>query len=1296
MSKRILLLAAIVASQALSAAPLTGLKPLYPRTPLVVEGQAQAVIVAPASVTAAARRLSSRLHEGSGDRLETLSPERLVSESWQVDFGVAGGRTLIALGNINDNRLLAVLWGAGYVVADSLYPGPGGYAVRTVHDPFGKGLNVLALTGSDPAGVARAVDLLCDRWLSAAAADVVLAEPVVAAELRIPALRFFPAAADSLASKRQPQYSGLDFFERLFQGNGLMDDKGRVTSAPAGDLTAVTGAVARLAQTWFLTGNPALPPLMKEILDRNRGLLAIVPRRLEMEASSAAHVRWWDLVEELPVWSDQDRLAITNALLADARQGYEPRAANAMVNDGFVQVVDENHGTNSAQNALAAWGYFAKYYRLPESDYWMKVVRATFAGQSASHQVLEDACGYLCYCPIDAMEYAFATGDLTYLSRGIARGHAEFIAQCCVNNLGLATGFGDDGSLVEPAVFEVLTPAAWYHRDPYLAWIAREFLPQAAGLRTFQNALPVDLTVKALEPTQWAGLRVFPIFRQTLRKGEGAKELVFDPPETAGAEWFNKVVFRDRFSPQAQYLLLDGAGKFGTLEGYPSGPAGHMHADVNTLINFTDQERMWLVDHTYADRSIKDHSGLYITRDGQVTYRVHEARLRLAAQSGRSAVTTTVFEGFSGATWERSLFWQRGRRFLIIDRVVAQEPGDYRVRCSFRALGEAGLAGSALRLTQGEKACAIISDGRARLDLEDYALPGGQDFATAYAYAAPVVRIFRQDKTAHLESGESMGFVNLLQAGPTAGSLLGTTLQPLSGAAALVEDPEGRVVCGVGSLPGDTGDAGAFIVSGTEALLGNLRRLGDRAAPVLVAAAPVTLSWRHGGEVRVETAIPTQLTVGGAAVPLRLDAGNHILPAAVALPVAAALARVLSEAPALAAACARETPPPLPRAGFGLHSTALELRAPVSCATTGDLTGDGRDEVLSGGAEGLRATAADGATLWTLPTAAACQAIACADIDGDGRPEVVAGCANGMVHRVGTDGKAGWEFSCKPGKAGAPTVDWLQIADLDGDGTREIVVGANWVHCLDATGKVRWERYLCRWRGALAGDFAQGALADVNADGKLEIVALFSFSYPKAVVFGHDGQVLLPVDHDDAKNPGVNIESPQALLVTGLCGQKDSLNWLVGSPSYLYTYWAAGPFAGQSGGRVAGAFVHLASWTPAGQLPVVCGATDLGTLIAYRAGARPAGAGVPLGPIWSRESEETVSTLWAGDSDADGKGEVWVGAKNGTVLVYDALTGEPLGSRPASGASVCAVLPQPGRLLVVHRDGGAEYLSLSR
>ncbi|MFQ5810886.1 MAG: hypothetical protein ACE5JM_14815, partial [Armatimonadota bacterium] len=634
-------------------------------------------------------------------------------------------------------------------------------------------------------------------------------------------------ASHSLSSKRQPQYTGMDWFEQQLQQGGFMDAEGKIikNEQPGKTLVSLTGMLARIGQTYFRTGNPELPPLMKELLDENRRLLSIPEPLNEMQGRTATHVHQWDLLEELPIWTDQDRLDITNALLRDAAIGHEPRAFHQQVADGAVMALDENHGTSSARNSFRAWHYFHKYYPSPASEYWMQCARAVFSAQASTYQILEDAAGYLCYCPIQSMDYALQSGDLTYFKRGIARHHARYIATACMNNLGLATGFGDCSGIVVPGFFEAIAPAAWFHRDPELYWIVRNKLHVNCGLRIFQNAIAFDLDIEPREPTEWTGLIRIPLYDAPLAKGDSSDVPVFAGRTDVDPKLFNKLVFRENWDEDGQYLLLDGAGVWAG----PPGPHGHKHNDINTIINFTAQGRMWLVDHTYQVRGFQDHSGLYVLSNGSGGYKKRTlAELQDLMQTDDYGLSRTHF-----LDWERAILWKKGSYFLVVDTAFAENPGDYFARCSLRALGEAELRGSDLYLEQKGKFCKILSDGGANVDVERYRYtdPHWESF---YPHAAPVVRIFQQDKHRELEAGDSIGFINLLYAYGSEGDADRVALRPVSESCALVVEDGAETLLGVGEIPGGLGGANLFVISP-----GSVLRAGAVSLPGgLVTAQP--------------------------------------------------------------------------------------------------------------------------------------------------------------------------------------------------------------------------------------------------------------------------------------------------------------------------------------------------------------------------------------------------------------------------------------------------------------------------
>ncbi len=186
------------------ASRIEALKPLYPETSIVVGGRSRAVIVTPddPQVVRTALYLAVQLGRLGGAPPERVPANTIVSQAWQIDFDAIAGRTLVALGNINNNRLLAVLWGEGYVACDSIFPGEGGYVVRTVHDPFARGINVLVLAGSDAAGVRRAAEVFCEKHLPEAPGDILLPAPITDVEFTKTTRRFFPPPPSPLCSLR--------------------------------------------------------------------------------------------------------------------------------------------------------------------------------------------------------------------------------------------------------------------------------------------------------------------------------------------------------------------------------------------------------------------------------------------------------------------------------------------------------------------------------------------------------------------------------------------------------------------------------------------------------------------------------------------------------------------------------------------------------------------------------------------------------------------------------------------------------------------------------------------------------------------------------------------------------------------------------------------------------------------------------------------------------------------------------------------------------------------------------------
>ncbi len=1123
---------------------VTQAKKLCLHTALVREGKPQAVIVAPgdAALSVSALKLQAGIEKLSGVKLSIVKPEAITPDT------LAAGNAIL-LGNVCNNRAMLPLYAQLYTPVDDFYPAADGYLVHTVHDPWGTGKNVLIVGGATPAGVARGVETLLASLKPGkdVSARREAPDPAETDGRQVARGQGRPSVASVARSGDRPQRESLKPGKEIVLPKLTLADLGksemerfarrrqtltaeaiqREVQAARRDFArgahrSVATHMGRYGVEYCCSGNDMLATLYKELaLAWYESYLAKPPIYggpwgMDMDFHLMEILPAWDLLEESPSLSEEDRLKVTRILYEFITTDVVRKASGALRSSH----VRHNHMTFPALGLLFAGNYFQKGYHAAEADQWLEIARACFTLQAKSVKPYEDCNGYGWLVPYHTMRYALATLDPDYFTSGNVRRQAEY-AILTMDNLGYQVPYGDTGSYqCWWTEIPFLRGAAFYERDGRCAWTLQKKL--AVHPDTSLHQFQCRVTPK--EPIDLLGLRAIPLEKMYWETFQGPATLPLE-------KTVDKIVMRASFDPGREYLLLDGLSN-----------GGHKHDDGNSISRITDRGRIWLADNDYIRSLPKFHNSLLVFKDGQAVAIPAYCELEAAADGPQQGLSRTVVRNYNGVDWHRTIVWNKGKCFLVFDDLVAQEAADFDFHCLWHTVGEVRLTAEGLEVEQKGPRFFVKNAPGVQLKLSHDA-ELGRNWA-GYPFAKPVVHSLRQVKSVRLAKGQRAGFANLLYASDDATPQQFAIAGGDNGRVSVTDAQGNAIFTSGGSQPAAEG---AVAVA-----LAGLRDFWKQPSPAPAAAhsakAPATLQpgkaiWSlssteasQQAAKRLLTNSPRPLAGEGPAVRARglntaskraaaptpekfialasgdLDGDgldetlvgsdqNHVYclgpdgklrwSHSARGPVTTVATAHLDRSKKRCAIAGSEDCKVYALEADGALRWSFELpqykgRGRVRVLFAADINADGHDEVIAGG-DNWRYYALDhnGQELWHYESVHQSTAGAAADLDGDGKLETLCGTAYYWWHCAGPDGDKRWSYSVK-----GPHATVALAANLEGGKRRAAVFGSEDgnLHVLDHAGRLQWTFNV--------GDQVTGARAlDLDGDGRQEIVAAsMSFS----------------------------------------------------------------------------------------------------------------------------------------------------------------------------------------------------------
>ncbi|MFO7945497.1 MAG: hypothetical protein R6V19_01595 [Armatimonadota bacterium] len=588
------------------------LKELHLHTAIVRDGEANAVIVAPESglYDDAAQQIRAAIDKACGVTVPVVEPS-------DERAAVPVTTNIIALGNRSTNATIEQLYNHFYCLLDLKYPGPGGHVVRTVHDPYGNGNNVIYIGGSDEAGVNEAADVFVSRLGEAEASD---------GSLTVGRLMDI-ALSDA--------YDPPDDVEQM-----------EIWDASAGyGSTGYFGwnSISKHMAMYYMTGREqhAREALRLAFPDEEakKQIAEIDGERIENKNDPLAGpyhynahmmILFWDLIEESPAFSDAERLKITNGF---ARQ------LNHRAGEGIYRLteppahVGSRHGQWSAVSLYCLGRYFNKYYPNRIWEQCVKGAKMHFAPLHEHAWVSGESDNLFWYntaiAPI--FTYMVLTGDRKPIESGsvakLLRGQEILI-------IGQQRGWALNSASI-----------GYLHKAAYLTGDGR--------WTEYRNRTGMDTDVFRLGQSFWPGPDLQPELPWDLVNRWSIQRL----PEPHWAVRNSGLPFDESFYFGSFRSVPDETGDFILIDGFNGASRNPYHSYAVLELRLKGQT------------ILKGYRNQVLTRaDGLVEPEIAlNAALKHSAVVGDTALAVAEVPKASFCNWRRTLVHRTGQYTLFVD-----------------------------------------------------------------------------------------------------------------------------------------------------------------------------------------------------------------------------------------------------------------------------------------------------------------------------------------------------------------------------------------------------------------------------------------------------------------------------------------------------------------------------------------------------------------------------------------------------------------------------------------------------
>ena len=390
----------------------------------------------------------------------------------------------------------------------------------------------------------------------------------------------------------------------------------------------------------------------------------------------------WDLIRDHPYFDEEKR----NRFDRDFLYVFRSREGPGRIDGASKRtIIRDNHGTRTALDAVFGGRYFLRRFGLPDGRRWLEIADRYFAVQMASSKPVEDSWGHQWAASLyNTVVYAMATGqhehfrsdlfklaaDRALIAHDAGEGPVGYLAACAVA--------ADDAGYL----------SGWQGGEEQGKHCAAMRGNGDEYLRSFCTGLLPKNREDLL------GIAIAPDDRLWYDTIDGAG---FNPgglfvvtPERE--ECFDKISIREGWQRDDYYLLFDGI----------SG-GHHSYQDGNCIVRFCEGGPSWIAPQhsTSASATVRSQNGVFVAFDGAGPGQLHRYARRLyAAEKSGYMAAAGALEGVGEVDWQRHILRKSGKWTLIIDRAIVRRRGEVLAERHWHLAGDVVAGNDGLVCTQ--------------------------------------------------------------------------------------------------------------------------------------------------------------------------------------------------------------------------------------------------------------------------------------------------------------------------------------------------------------------------------------------------------------------------------------------------------------------------------------------------------------------------------------------------------------------------------------------------------------------